>query len=1047
MVSGGAREMRGGVAALLAVFVVGVTVGGVAVWCAGAPRGVVLREPHALQPAAVTRATPEVVEEGTERGAVATTAAVATANTAAAVATVRSHAAETHAREERQLGRSARAGADWRAHDLHRRTGINARGRQRATTTPATPSTFIVDAAYLAAQQRALDALWALCPADDCSNTCGWTGASIEQTCASSAYCITGAVLELYLYGCGLSGSIPPELGNLTLLVVLVLSSNQLSGTIPPELGSMTQLAVLVLSSNQLSGTIPPELGTLLQLEELDLHNNQLDGCISEFVLAQPFIGLLDLSSNKLTGNLRGILSSFVAIGILDVSGNSLSGDIGGGISVEQGAAAISTLRASDNCFHTGLAVVPQSNMGSVSLADNCLEDDLQEALSPNPAIPFTGLFSLQLDNNPGLTGFIPTIQRAYLPYFSVLSLQNTSSLHANSSCTSNSTSSGSLAALESSCLSVDLVLSRSSFQSIGSSDLVQCAAIVARNANELTAVIDIGYLNYAQCTCTATAYRGNSTGSPPQCYACPQDNGGWCQCSFGRLTGCYPAQNASGYWAAVPCPLLGSQSDRFATTACNPTTVPLDAVSAVGGHTTSFACGPGYEGRLCAQCSDAHYRVGYQCQQCSGTERWLLPLAYAVVAALLVAYLLVVPGKSSGEFKIGVFYVQLLYVLVQSPGVGWPSFVQQFLHSSSKTISLSLAAVACFVPGVGPTGQLAMQLVMPLVLLSAVGAVGLLRLLWLRWKKHDARGWVDQVVYALLSVLQVTWFNVVTEVLAALSCTRYDAADPSTWYSNQYPAMACDPHRLPFRSVLPLAVVGLLVVVAGVPVLFAVLMCRQRRALHRGLYDQALRSRRGSALSLPLLVASQLDEKEEERSRAASSAIAVEAAAMYGAQERWAARLAGLCAHYRPDLFWWELVAMLQRFLIALTLALVPFVFLTLPSVLIVLQLAVAVWLLHTLEPFYESGGGRWLHRLALTTAYTLLVSFVLVQLDLAQRMEWVLWVILVANVGGVITLAAVIAKQLWGSSASMRAAVAQRCSARRPAVASSPTVHAIDA
>ena len=77
-----------------------------------------------------------------------------------------------------------------------------------------------------------------------------------------------------------LTGIVPPELGKLSSLWKLALSSNSLSGTIPPELGSLSKLEVLDLSSNDLSGSIPAELGKLSNLRELYLSSNALTGGI-----------------------------------------------------------------------------------------------------------------------------------------------------------------------------------------------------------------------------------------------------------------------------------------------------------------------------------------------------------------------------------------------------------------------------------------------------------------------------------------------------------------------------------------------------------------------------------------------------------------------------------------------------------------------------------------------------------------------------------------------------------------------------------------------
>ena len=60
------------------------------------------------------------------------------------------------------------------------------------------------------------------------------------------------------------------------------LGSNQLTGSIPPEIGNLTNLEWLYLSNNQLTEEIPLEIGNLNNLIYLDLFNNQLTGEIPE---------------------------------------------------------------------------------------------------------------------------------------------------------------------------------------------------------------------------------------------------------------------------------------------------------------------------------------------------------------------------------------------------------------------------------------------------------------------------------------------------------------------------------------------------------------------------------------------------------------------------------------------------------------------------------------------------------------------------------------------------------------------------------------------
>ena len=86
-------------------------------------------------------------------------------------------------------------------------------------------------------------------------------------------------VRELRLRYNAVTGTIPPDIGKLTMLEVLGLYGNSLLiGPIPPELGNLTMLTVLTLDNNNLSGPIPPELGNLTTLKRPGLRQGEAAG-------------------------------------------------------------------------------------------------------------------------------------------------------------------------------------------------------------------------------------------------------------------------------------------------------------------------------------------------------------------------------------------------------------------------------------------------------------------------------------------------------------------------------------------------------------------------------------------------------------------------------------------------------------------------------------------------------------------------------------------------------------------------------------------------
>ena len=138
----------------------------------------------------------------------------------------------------------------------------------------------------------------------------------------------SGRVQELNLAYNGLTGEIPPELGNLANLRYLYLYGNDLTGEIPPELGNLANLKWLHLSSNGLTGEMPSELGNLANLELLSLSSNGLTGEIPSELGDLANLKWLELSGNGLTGVIPPELGNLANLEALHLSGNDLTGKI-----------------------------------------------------------------------------------------------------------------------------------------------------------------------------------------------------------------------------------------------------------------------------------------------------------------------------------------------------------------------------------------------------------------------------------------------------------------------------------------------------------------------------------------------------------------------------------------------------------------------------------------------------------------------------------------------------------------------------------------------
>ena len=161
------------------------------------------------------------------------------------------------------------------------------------------------------------------------SGTLNWSGST--AIAAWDGVTLSGSplrVTSLALSDSQLTGTIPPELGNLNNLERLNLTRNQLTGDIPPELSLLTNLQLLALGGNQLIGPIPAWLGSLAKLQELQLWGNQFTGAIPPELGNLPGLVKLGLSGNQLSGQIPSQLASLTNLRYFSLFDNQLSGPV-----------------------------------------------------------------------------------------------------------------------------------------------------------------------------------------------------------------------------------------------------------------------------------------------------------------------------------------------------------------------------------------------------------------------------------------------------------------------------------------------------------------------------------------------------------------------------------------------------------------------------------------------------------------------------------------------------------------------------------------------
>ena len=232
------------------------------------------------------------------------------------------------------------------------------------------------------------------------TSVCTWQGPVIYGTKFTTVgvFCDdknSGIPTTLELFSNNMKGSIPTEIGLLTSLTSLDLSSNtDVIGTIPTDLCNLRQLRTLDLSWNTMMGNIPPCIGTTLSnLQSIYLAGNALDGTLSSHLGKMTQLQRFIIEDNMFSGNPISIWNNMSQLEMLYASQNNFTGFIDKNFF--PGHKALEILDISHNHFTYDTSVENDAfphhlltlfNLTHLDLSSNPLQGSFPKTLFPKPA-------------------------------------------------------------------------------------------------------------------------------------------------------------------------------------------------------------------------------------------------------------------------------------------------------------------------------------------------------------------------------------------------------------------------------------------------------------------------------------------------------------------------------------------------------------------------------------------------------------------------------------------------------------------------------------
>eukprot|EP01059_Diplonema_ambulator_P019524 TRINITY_DN3290_c0_g1_i1.p1 TRINITY_DN3290_c0_g1~~TRINITY_DN3290_c0_g1_i1.p1 ORF type:complete len:1385 (+),score=172.73 TRINITY_DN3290_c0_g1_i1:42-4157(+) len=531
------------------------------------------------------------------------------------------------------------------------------------------------------------------------------------------------------LYNLQVSGTIPQSFERLTKLTYLYFHDIELSGTLPDIFHSMNDLVGLYLNLNfDLHGTIPasamnrPKMTTFAasttglsgQLPDfisprmtfLGLANGNLSGTVPDTWCDAPVLDTLWLNANLgLSGTIPQCIGKMEKLGFLRLDNNSFSGSIPAGLVEISGLKDV-------RLMHNKLSGVPPDfsklkKLRGVDMSHNPLGVDVNDVLVPASECPeliqlgcsgcgLTGAMlstSFYISGKSGggkfpllqrflmadnyLTGPLPpsiTYSLFLITFFDVSGNNLTGTIpgilkEADGIIAERNP----LMRGENGQLPFFITPSR--LTKTYGDGTYECA-IMQGVATDIIFKVDPSYYDYAHCKCSKTFW-----GVPPNCKPCI-DNA---ICPGGDAilipAGYYPSPETN------PTHVLQCYDDAVDSNPCN------------SKNKIPWECDDGYSGRLCGRCESGFYSVGRRCAVCPADSGII---GLMVIIILLCLLILVAIKKWAKQqqlldlLRLLVFFAQVQAVLLSGSSFLWPVTVKSSLGGPLQYAMVSPSILSC---------------------------------------------------------------------------------------------------------------------------------------------------------------------------------------------------------------------------------------------------------------------------------------------------------------------------------------------------------------